>query len=102
MVAEGERERVETYRSADSRVKRFFEIYFLPLLGWRLHSADSRPGGGSTLGALLREKRRTIAILKALGAAGGFVIRHFLVVLLLIGLVGSLAGLLLGLTVQAS
>jgi putative ABC transport system permease protein len=102
VVAEGERERVETYRSADSRVKRFFDnfIFYLSLVGaFTLLIAGL--GVGSTLGALLREKRRTIAILKALGATGGFVIRHFLVVLLLIGLVGSLAGLLLGLTVQA-
>ena len=71
-VAEGERERVETYRSADSRVKRFFDnfIFYLSLVGaFTLLIAGL--GVGSTLGALLREKRRTIAILKALGATGG-------------------------------
>jgi len=93
-AAAGGRVRVETYRSADSRVKRFFDnlLFFLDLSGiFTLLLAGF--GIQSTLFALLKEQERTIAVMKALGARSRFIIAHFLAVTLTLGLAGTAVGL---------
>jgi len=92
-TAEG-RVRIETYKNAGSRVKRFFDnlLFFLDLSGI-FTLLLSGFGIQSTLFALLKEQERTIAVMKALGARSRFIIGHFLAVTLTLGLVGTVAGL---------
>ena len=88
------RERVDTYRTASSGVKRFFDnlLFFLNLIGiFTLLLAGI--GIQSSLAALLQEQERTIAIMKALGARSRFIFRHYIVVAFILGLVGTLCGL---------
>lgn len=87
-------ERVETFRTARSGVKRFFDnlLFFLSLISvFTLLLAGI--GMQSSLAALLRERERTIAITKALGASNGLLLRHYLILVLLLGGIGSGLGL---------
>ncbi|HIJ94561.1 MAG TPA: FtsX-like permease family protein [Desulfuromonadales bacterium] len=89
-----DRERVETYRTAGSGIKRFFDnlLFFLNLIGiFTLLLAGI--GIQSTLTALLREQVRTIAIMKAVGAGSGFILRHFATLTFTLGIAGTLCGL---------
>lgn len=89
-----DRERVETYRTAESGVKRFFDnlLFFLNLIGiFTLLLAGI--GIQSTLSALLKEQERTIAIMKALGAGSRFILGHYFCLALALGLIGTLCGL---------
>lgn len=88
------RVRVETYQTAGSRVKRFFDnlLFFLNLSGI-FTLLLSGFGIQSTLFALLKEQERTIAVMKALGARSRFIIGHFLGLTLFLGLLGTAAGL---------
>jgi len=87
-------ERVETARNARSGVKRFIDnlLFFLSficiftlLLGGI--------GMQSSLLALLREKEKTIAIIKTIGATNGFLHVHYMMVVLSLGVVGCLGGI---------
>ena len=94
-------ERVETYRTAGSRIKRFFDnlLFFLSLISlFTLLLAGI--GMQSSLTALLREKEMTLAIVKSLGATRGFLYRHYLVLALVLGMVGSAAGSAAGLLLE--
>ncbi len=89
-----DRERVETYRTAGSGVKRFFDnlLFFLNLIGiFTLLLAGI--GIQSTLTALLQEQETTIAIMKALGGRSAHILRHYLALTLLLGLLGTVCGL---------
>jgi putative ABC transport system permease protein len=100
-AAADSRVRVETYKNADSRVKRFFDnlLFFLNLSGiFTLLLAGF--GIQSTLFALLKEQERTIAVMKAVGARSRFIIGHFLAVTLILGLIGTILGLLASLALQ--
>jgi putative ABC transport system permease protein len=100
-AAGGSRIRVESYQSADSRVKRFFDnlLFFLNLSGiFTLLLAGF--GIQSTLFALLKEQERTIAVMKAIGARSRFIIGHFLAVTLTLGLFGTAVGLAASLALQ--
>lgn len=94
-------ERVETYRTARSRIKRFFDnfLFFLALIAI-FTLLLSGIGIRSALTALLKEKERTIAILKALGGTGSFVVGHYLAVVAVLGLIGTVFGLILGFALQ--
>lgn len=88
------RVRVDTYRSADSRVKRFFDnlLFFLNLSGiFTLLLAGF--GIQGTLFALFKEQERTIAIMKAVGARSRFIIGHYFALTLALGLAGTAVGL---------
>ncbi|MGB8426450.1 MAG: FtsX-like permease family protein, partial [Desulfobacterales bacterium] len=101
VVADPVQERVDTYRTAPSGVKRFFDnfIFFLNLIGiFTLLLAGI--GIYTTLSAYLKEKENTIAIMKAVGASGRFILIHFILGLLLISLTGTGLGLALGLLAQ--
>jgi putative ABC transport system permease protein len=101
-VADTVQERVDTYRSADSGIKRFFDnfLLFLSLVGiFTLLLAGI--GIHSALTAYLREKYKTVAILKTLGATGRFIIVQHTCGILCLGLLGTAIGLALGGLVQA-
>ena len=94
-------ERIETFRTARSRIKRFFDnfLFFLNLISiFTLMLAGI--GIQSSLLALLKENEKTIAIMKALGATSRFVRRHYLWVALALGTAGTLIGLGVGLALQ--
>jgi putative ABC transport system permease protein len=96
-----ERIRVETYRTANSRIKRFFDnlLFFLNLIGiFTLLLAGI--GIQSTLAALRKEKEKTIAIMKTLGARSRTIISHYFGVALLLGLIGTLVGLVVSFALQ--
>jgi putative ABC transport system permease protein len=94
-------ERVDTYRTARSRMKRFFDnfLFFLTLISiFTLLLAGI--GIQSVLAAFLKEKERTVAIMKTLGATSRFVTVQFVTVLGVLGVLGTLAGLALGSLIQ--
>ena len=93
-ASDRERERVETYRTADSGVKRFFNnfLFFLSLIGiFTLLLAGI--GIQSSLTAFLKEQERTIAIMKAVGARSRFIITHYFILVAVLGSVGTILGL---------
>ncbi len=97
----GEQERVETYRTAGSRLKRFFDnlLFFLSLISlFTLLLAGI--GMQSSLTALMREKELTLAIVKALGATRAFLYRQYLVMVLFLGFIGSVLGSLCGILLE--
>jgi len=100
-VADPEQERVDTYRTARSRVKRFFDnlFFFLSLISiFTLLLAGI--GIQSALNAFLKEKETTIAVMKTVGARSTFVTRQFIFILALLGLTGTALGLVAGLILQ--
>jgi len=89
-----DRERVETYRTADSGVKRFFDnfLFFLDLIGiFTLLLAGI--GIQSSLTAFLAEQERTIAIMKAVGAGSPFIVKNYFALVSVLGLIGTAIGL---------
>ncbi len=100
-IADPEQERVDTYRTARSRVKRFFDnlFFFLSLISiFTLLLAGI--GIQSALTAFLKEKETTIAVMKTVGAKSTFITRQFIFILALLGLTGTLLGLVAGLIMQ--
>ena len=100
-VAAEPQERVRTFRTADSGVKRFFDnfLFFLNLIGiFTLLLAGI--GIQTSLYALLREGDITIAIMKSLGATSSFITTQFLGMILLLGAGGTLLGLSLSFLLQ--
>lgn len=96
-----DQEKVETYMTAESGVKRFFDnfLFFLNLIGiFTLLLAGI--GIQSALTALLREKEKTIAIMKAVGATRRFITVHFSVIVSVFGLIGTLIGILISFLLQ--
>jgi putative ABC transport system permease protein len=102
VAALADAERVETYLTASSGPKRFFDnfLFFLSLIG-TFTLLLSGIGIQSALTAFLREKRDTVAVMKALGAPGGFVVVQYLAVVSVLGAVGTLLGIAGGLLLQA-
>jgi putative ABC transport system permease protein len=95
-------ERVETYQTAESGVKRFFDnfLFFLSLIGiFTLLLAGI--GIQSALTAFLKEKEATIAVVKTMGATSRFITLNYMAVVGLLGLFGTLLGLMLGLLLQS-
>jgi putative ABC transport system permease protein len=100
-VAQADQERVDTFRTARSGIKRFFDnfLFFLSLIGmFTLLLAGI--GIQSALTAFLREKKKTIAIMKTVGATGRFITIHYIFVLTFLGLCGTFIGLWAGLMIQ--
>ena len=96
-----EQERVDTFRTASSGVKKFFDnlLFFLSLISiFTLLLAGI--GMQSSLAALLRERERTIAIAKALGASNAFLLGHYLLLVVILGLIGSGLGIVAGITLE--
>ena len=100
-AANEELEHVDTFRTARSGVKRFFDnlLFFLGLIGiFTLLLAGV--GIQSALTAFLKENEKTIAIMKTIGATSRFFTRHYIVILSILGLGGTLMGLSGGLFLQ--
>jgi putative ABC transport system permease protein len=92
---------VDTFRSADSRLKRFFDnlLFFLKLVSiFTLLLAGI--GIQSVLTALLRTRIKTMAAMKALGAPNAFVMQLYLGLVLLLSIIGTSGGVLAGLALQ--
>ncbi len=94
-------ERVSSFRTARSGLKRFFDnlLFFLSLISiFTLLLAGI--GMQSSLSALLRQKQKSIAITRALGAGRGFLLLHYLLLVLLYGLAGSMLGIAAGIVLK--
>ncbi len=102
-AVKAEYERIENYRTAESGVQRFFEnfLFFLSLIGvFTLLLAGI--GIQSALTAYLREREKTIAIVKTLGATRSFVTRHYFFIVSVLGTVGTILGFGLGYLLQSA
>jgi putative ABC transport system permease protein len=100
-AADPDQERVATARTARSRIKRFFDnlFFFLSLISiFTLLLAGI--GIQSALTAFLKEKEKTIGVMKTVGAGSSFITRHYIFILSILGLAGTLAGLLSGFFLQ--
>jgi putative ABC transport system permease protein len=97
----GESARVTGYRDAQPQLKRFLDqlTRYLGLIGLTALFIGGI-GVATTIHAFIREKLQTIAVLKAVGAESGTVIRTYLLQALLLGAIGSLAGGALGAALQ--
>lgn len=96
-----DQERVESFQTARSGIKRFMDnfLFFLKLVGLFILMIAGL-GIQGTLTALFNEKRRTIAIMKTVGATHGYIMRHFMLMVLLLGAIGTLTGIVSGAVVQ--
>ena len=100
-VADRDQESVDTYKTARSRIKRFFDNLFFDLsLICIFTLLLAGIGIQSALAAFLKEKEGTIAIMKTVGAQSNFVTRHYIFILAILGLAGTILGLLSGLVLQ--
>ncbi|MEM7346036.1 MAG: FtsX-like permease family protein [Chloroflexota bacterium] len=96
-----DREEVETFRTAESGVRRFLDnfIFFLSLVGvFTLLLAGI--GIQSSLTAVLKEKETTIAIVKTMGATHRFVTVNYLALVIILGIIGTVIGFILGVVLQ--
>ncbi len=94
-------ERIWTYRTANSGMKRFFDnlFFFLSLISiFTLFLAGI--GMQSSLAALLREKEKTLAVIKAVGAKSGFLFRQYFALVLCLGAIGSITGIGAGMILE--
>jgi len=94
-------ERVNTYQTARSRIKRFLDnfIFFLKLVGIFI-LIIAGVGIHGTLTAFLKEKEQTIAIMKTIGATNRHITLHFMLIVFLLSLIGTVMGILVGTVVQ--
>jgi putative ABC transport system permease protein len=93
--------RVTSYRDAQPQLKQFLDqlTRYLGLIGLTALFIGGI-GVATTIHAFIREKLQTIAILKTVGADSGTVIGTYLLQALLLGTIGSVAGLTLGAGLQ--
>lgn len=90
-------ERVESYRTRQSGVQRFYNSFLLFLnVAALLTLLLAGVGIQAALTALLRERTTTIAIVKTLGATNRFITANFLAVVAVLGGLGGLLGVGLG------
>jgi putative ABC transport system permease protein len=101
VAADPERERVDTFRTARSGVRRFLDnfIFFLKLVGIFILVLAGM-GIQSTLSALLREKRQTIAVMKTLGATNRYIQQFFMKITAILGGTGITLGVVAGMGLQ--
>ncbi|MGD9331906.1 MAG: FtsX-like permease family protein [Desulfobacterales bacterium] len=100
-AADPAQDSVDTFRSADSRLKRFFDnlLFFLRLVSiFTLLLAGI--GIQSVLSALLRARIKTMATMKAVGAPNGFIMKLYLGLVMVLGLAGTASGIAAGLVLQ--
>lgn len=93
--------RVSSYRAAQPQLRQFLDQLsrYLGLIGLTALFIGGL-GVGTSIHAFLRDKLRTIAILKAVGADSATVVSTYVVQAIFLGSVGSLAGILLGIGLQ--
>ena len=93
--------RVSSYRTAQPQLRQFLDQLsrYLGLIGLTALFIGGL-GVGTSIHAFLRDKLRTIAILKAVGADSATVVSMYVVQAILLGCIGSIAGILLGIALQ--
>jgi putative ABC transport system permease protein len=93
--------RVSSYRDAQPQLKRFLEQLsrYLGLIGLTALLIGGL-GVAMSIHAFIREKLKTIAILKTLGADSTLLIGVYVLQAMWLGLIGSAAGMLLGIVLQ--
>ena len=93
--------RISSYHTAQPQLRQFLDQLsrYLGLIGLTALFIGGL-GVGTSIHAFLRDKLRTIAILKALGADSTIVISTYVVQTIILGSVGSFAGILLGIGLQ--
>ncbi|MEO8341340.1 MAG: FtsX-like permease family protein, partial [Nitrospirota bacterium] len=98
---EADSARVSSYRTSQSQLRQFLEQLsrYLGLIGLTALFIGGL-GVGTSIHAFLRDKLRTIAILKAVGADSATVVWTYVVQAIFLGCIGSLAGILLGIALQ--
>lgn len=98
-----ERAHVMAYKDAQPQLRQFIDQFarYLGLIGLTALLVGGI-GVAMTVQAFLREKLTTIAVLKALGADSSTVLQIYLAQTLLFGLIGSLAGAILGASLQGA
>jgi putative ABC transport system permease protein len=98
---EADSARVSSYRTSQSQLRQFLEQLsrYLGLIGLTALFIGGL-GVGTSIHAFLRDKLRTIAILKAVGADSATVVSAYVVQAIFLGCIGSLAGILLGIALQ--
>ncbi len=94
-------ERVDTFQTARSRIKRFLDnfLFFLKLVGFFILIIAGF-GIQGTLTAFLNEKKNTIAIFKIVGATNRYITLHFMLIVLILGMIGIILGLFTGYLMQ--
>ena len=100
-VADSNAERIDTFQTARSGVKRFIDnfLFFLSLTGiFCLIIAGF--GIQSTLLAFLDDKQTTIAIMKTLGASHRFILTNYCLAVMFLSMIGAAMGMLLGWGIQ--
>lgn len=92
---------VSTFREAQPQLRRFLDqlTRYLGLVGLTALFVGGI-GVASTVHAFIKDKLKTIAILKTLGADSGTVIRTYLFQALCLGFMGSVAGVFAGASLQ--
>lgn len=100
-TAASDDERVDTYRTTESRPKRFFDnfLIFLSLMGV-LTLFLSGIGIQSAVTAYLQEMTQSVAVMKTLGATHGFVVGTFLSVVMIFGVIATFIGIAIGYGLQ--
>jgi putative ABC transport system permease protein len=95
--------RVSTYQESQPMLRRFLRqmTMYLGLVGL-ITLMVGGIGVASSVRAFLKEKLETIAVLKAVGAESGTILKVYLVQTMLLGLLGSLAGAALGAGLQVA
>jgi putative ABC transport system permease protein len=95
--------RVSAYQDAQPMLRRFLRqlTMYLGLVGL-IALMIGGIGVASSIRAFLREKLETIAVLKAIGAESGTILRVYLSQTFLLGVLGSLAGAALGAAFQVA
>ncbi|MDH4187629.1 MAG: FtsX-like permease family protein, partial [Nitrospira sp.] len=95
--------RISSYRTAQPQLKQFLNQLsrYLGLIGLTALFIGGL-GVATSIHAFLQDKLKTIAIIKALGADSSTVISTYVVQAIILGTVGSLAGLILGIVLQQS
>ena len=93
--------RVSSYRAAQPQLRQFLDQLsrYLGLIGLTALFIGGL-GVGTSIHAFLRDKLRTIAILKAVGADSATVVSTYVVQAIFLGCIGSLAGILVGIALQ--
>ena len=87
-------ERVNSFETASSRLKRFYDnlLFFLSLISvFALFLAGI--GMQSSLAALFRQKEKSLAIIKGLGASSRFILVNYLSLVFVVGLSGGILGI---------
>ena len=100
-VSDSRQVQVDTYRTNQLTVQRYFEDFlnFLGLIGiFTLLLAGI--GIQSSLSAFIREREGTIAILRTCGATSRFIMTQYFGVALILGVIGTILGLLMGVMMQ--